>query len=75
MLSRYFLIASVYFFEFTEQLNERCTGPRKKLKNMVWVSASNSRGKLTTMKSRVIVQKLLPLEGDFFPVYSIKKNE
>ena len=74
MLSRYFLIASVYFFEFTEQLNERCTGPRKKLKNMVWVSASNSRGKLTAMKSRVIVQKLLPLEADFF-LFTAKKKE
>ena len=35
---------------------------KKRLKNMVQVSASNSRGKLTTMKSRVMVQKLLPLD-------------
>ena len=46
---------------------------KKKLKNMVQVSASNSRGKLTTMKSRVIVQKLLPLEGDFF-FFTAKKR-
>ena len=40
----------------------------------IQVSASNSRGKLTTMKSRVIVQKLLPLEGHFF-LFTAKKNE
>ena len=41
----------------------------------IQVSASNSRGKLTTMKSRVIVQKLLPLEGHFFLFTAKKTNK